>query len=794
MKVTLNWLKEFVDFDYSPDELAHKLTMAGLEIEECFQARRAFRGVKVGKIIESDPIEGSDHLSACVVDTGGQTVNVVCGAPNAHKGLMAPIATVGARLDNVQITARKIKGVPSEGMLCSEAELGLSERADGLMELPADTQIGTDLTHFLGQPDYIFDIFVTPNRADCQSVMGIARVIAAINNGKFSRPEIPWHEKDISGENPVQVSIKNSHRCARYSGRFIENIRIYASPFWLAERLYNVGVRAINNVVDITNYIMMETGQPLHAFDFDLLEGGEIIVRTAQKNERFTTLDEKHHVLDENALLICDAVKPVALAGMMGGQNSEVNAETSRVFLESAYFEPIGIRKSAKQLDIFTESSRRFERGVDPNGTIYAMNRAAFLMTRLADGKIVGQAGDHYARKIVPVTIDLNAGRVNRLLGTSCKTEDMSRILASIELDVEQINEQDLRVTVPTFRPDLTRPADLIEEVAINLGYDAIPSHLTAEINQLQTANPKDKFHDDLRRQLVALGLQETVSINLMPEKDAGFYLPAKSSLVHVVNPLSADLAVLRPSLLASLLSIVGYNRNRQNYTTRLFQIGNVAWKTEKYVEKIQVAAVLAGKRSEATWFGKETPFDFFDIKGLAMALLDRLGIHNVALESSTGRIWDAESVAVLAGGELIGSFGKMSDEACRLAKIKTNDVFAFDFDFGPLYRLTRVDKKFETISRFPSVPFDLAIIVDQEVSVAQIEKAIWTAAGPYLRQMRIFDFFTGEQIGTGKKSIGFSLTFSSKERTLDEESVEQSIKKVLAHLKKECGAELRPR
>ncbi|MBN1999903.1 phenylalanine--tRNA ligase subunit beta [candidate division KSB1 bacterium] len=794
MKVTLNWLKDFVDISYSPDQLAQKLTMAGLEVEDYFAVNRSFKGVKIGKIIDCTPIEDTDHLTSCLVDIGDGRVNVVCGAPNTKKGLVAPIALVGARLEKVEITSRRIKGIESEGMLCSEVELGLSERAEELMELPSDTPVGLDFERFLGEPDYVFDVFITPNRADCQSVIGIARVIASISGRQLRRPPVPWREQDISGNNPVQVIIKNSNRCARYSGRFIENIRIKASPFWLVERLFNVGVRSINNVVDITNYIMMETGQPLHAFDYKLLQGDKIIVRTALKDERFTTLDEKEHILNEHALLICDTVKPVALAGVMGGLNSEVQPETSTVFLESAYFEPVGIRKTAKELDIFTESSRRFERGVDPNGTVYAMNRAAQMMIDLADGHIIGKAVDNYARKINPVNIDLNIERVNRLLGTKRSMQDIAKILTSIEIDVVKSNHDMLSVNVPTFRPDITRPVDLIEEVAINLGYDYIPTNTVACINQLQTPNLKDKFRDFMRGLLVALGLRETVSINLMPDKYAEYFLPEKTGLVQIINPLSADLAALRPDIMSSLLTIISYNRNRQNDTCRFFQIGNVAWKTEAYVEKTHVAGILAGKRTESTWFGKEETFDFYDIKGLAMSLLGKLGIVDLTLKKNTVGFWDSSSVAVFSGKEYLGCMGKLNDQACRLAKIKINDVFAFNFDFDQLFRFARIDKKFESISKYPSVPFDLAIVVDNDVPVAQIEKFIWSAAGSDLIQVKIFDYYTGDQIGAGKKSIGFSLTFSSKERTLDESSVEQSIKNILAHLNRDCGAELRPR
>ncbi len=798
MKVTLNWLKEFVDFSLSASQVADALTMAGLEVEEVSTGVRNFSRVVVGKIVKSQKHPDADHLSLCQVDVGGNILPIVCGAPNACEGLKAPLALDGSvLLNDLKVETRKIRGFESQGMLCSEAELGLSDRSEQLMELSADAEVGQDLENVLGAADVIFDINVTPNRPDCLSVIGIAREIAAMTGSKLVRPEVKIAEFTDAIEKYMAVDVKDAERCFRYSGRYLRNISINPSPFWMASRLHAVGVRAINNIVDVTNYVMMEVGQPLHAFDYRLLEGNKIIVRTAEAGERFTTLDGQEHELDQESLLICDAAKPVALAGIMGGLNSEVQPDTSAVFLESAYFEPTNIRRTSKKLELSTESSRRFERGIDPNGTLYAMNRAAALMVELADAQVVGDAIDNYPHNVTPVEIDLSVHQSNVWLGVSQKREQIAEMLFSIELAVEQKNGDTIHATVPTFRPDLTRPIDLVEEIARLYGYDNVEPNVAPHINQLQEPNPRVLFRDYVRQILSGMGFRETCNLSLIHKKNGQDFLPQKTDFVALLNPLSEDLSVFRPNMIISLLTSVAYNRNRQMHDMRLFEIGNVAWKEKGHsvkTEKTQIAGILAGHRQENAWYGKAKEFDFYDIKGVVEGLLEKLGIEKVTQESAHNVFWGTESSKVIVDGKSCGAFGKIADDVLALFKIKTNDLFAFYFDFDKLFENRQNEKIYEPVPRFPSVPFDLALLIEVNVSAGNLEKEIWKSGGENLVDVRLFDYYKGEQVESGKKSVAFSLTFSSKERTLSDDEIENVIDQILAHLSEQFGAQLRDR
>lgn len=798
MKVTLNWLKEFVDISLSASQVADALTMAGLEVEEFATVERNFSRVVVGKIIKSQKHPDADHLSLCQVDVGGNILPIVCGAPNAYEGLKAPLALDGSVLSNdMKVETRKIRGYESQGMLCSEAELGLSDRSEQLMELAADLQVGQELEKVLGAPDVVFDINVTPNRPDCLSVIGIAREIAALTGVQLKKTDVKINESADAIEKYIAVDIEDSQRCYRYSGRYLQDVTIKPSPFWMASRLHAVGIRAINNIVDVTNYVMMEVGQPLHAFDYRLLKGNKIRVRTAEAGERFTTLDGQEHELDQESLLICDAEKPVALAGIMGGLNSEVQSDTTAVFLESAYFEPTNIRRTSKKLEISTESSRRFERGIDPNGTLYAMNRAAALMVELAGATVVGNAIDNYPHQVTPVSIDLSVPQSNEWLGISLKAEKIAEILAAIELSVAIKNRNMIHTTVPTFRPDLTRPVDLVEEIARLYGYNNVEPNVAPNINQLQEQNPRVVFRDFVRQVLSGMGFRETCNLSLIHKKFGQDFLPPKTSFVELLNPLSEDLSVFRPSMVISLLTSVAYNRNRQMHDMRLFEIGNVAWKDDGQsikTEKTQIAGVLAGHRQENAWYGSAQEFDFYDMKGVVEGLLSKCGIANFDQQSAADDFWAGESSQIYVDGNNFGAFGKITDDVISLFKIKTNDLFAFYFDFDILFQNYRKEKIYQPVPRFPSVPFDLALLIDANVSAGSLEKEIWKSGGENLVDVRLFDYYKGEQVESGKKSVAFSLTFSSKERTLSDDEIENVIDQILAHLSEQFGAQLRDR
>lgn len=796
MKVTLSWLKEFVDIQLSAAEIAHRLTMAGLEVESVAAIDRSFSGVVVGRILSCEPHPRADKLRICRVDTGrGEALEVVCGAPNATAGMLAPLALPGARLgDSLQVELREIRGILSHGMLCSEAELALTDRSEGLMVLDESASPGEDLGKWLGAPDYLFDIFVTPNRPDCLSVIGLARELAAVSGARFHVAPIQLPETTAPGN--VRVTIRNPELAPRYSGRSLDNLVPGTSPFWMAYRLHHAGMRAINNIVDITNYVMLETGHPLHAFDARQIEGDEIIVRAARPGEGFTTLDGKVHTLDGETCLICDGQKPVALAGIMGGLNSEVRDDTRQIFLESAYFSTTAVRRASKRLGISTESSRRFERGADPDATLAALNRAAALLQELAGARLAGAPVDACPEPIAPVELHLPLHRVNALLGTSLELTAVAEILARLEIRILAQQGEVLHCQIPSFRPDLTRPVDLIEEVARIHGYDRIPFARTVALDQAQQANPRVAFQDRLRSLLAGYGLRETLSLSMVSPAASGLFLPAGAGMVELLNPLSAEWSVFRSSLLISLLNNAAYNRNRQHPNLRLFEIGNAAWRmNDQFVEVKQVTGLLVGENLAAAWHTRPRPVDFYDIKGIVLALLQELGIGPVTLGPAEHSCWSQESAALLLpGGHLLGYCGQVAEAVLQTFKIKNAAVFGFQLDFDLLFEQRRSQRKFVPIPRFPNVPFDLALLLDVETPVGVIEAAIWKAGGPHLIKVELFDHYLGEQVPAGKKSIAFSLNFSSKERTLGEEEVERYVTDILTHLAEHHGAELRPR
>lgn len=798
MRVLLSWLKNFVDISRSPSELAAAFTMAGLEVERLEEIPRDFSGVVAGRVLSCEPHPKADKLQVCRVDAGGKPYTVVCGAANVKAGIMAPLAPPGALLMGQKLEAREIRGVHSDGMLCSEAELGLTDRAEGLMILDPSVAAGTDLKGHLGETDYVFDIFITPNRPDCLSVLGLAREVSAFTGTTLKKRPASGPCSSIAAENPLRVEIQDTAHCYRYSGQMLKNIRLESSPFWLAYRLHHAGLRAINNVVDVTNYVMLEMGHPMHAFDRRQLEGDRIIVRAAEEGETFTTLDGKQRTLDAESCLICDTAKPVALAGIMGGLNSEVLEDTSTVFLESAYFEPTNIRRTAKRLDIATESSRRFERGADPNGTLAALDMAARMLAELAGAEPVGGIVDVHPHPVAPMSIPFSIERCQTLLGTPINTDEALALLSRLEIVQRPESSSAMALEIPTFRPDLTRPVDLIEEIARLYGYDRIPFAHQAVVDQTQVRNERIDFTDRVRRILAGLGLHETLSLSLVPQPIAAKFLAAGEKPVELLNPLSTDWAVFRTSLLISLLQNTAYNRNRQMQNLRLFEIGRVAWwddKSSGHVERQQLAAILAGKRGEPAWYESAGGFDFYDIKGLVTALLTQIGIRDFRLVPAVGGWWDQESSGLALGqGTCIGGFGKLNRDIASEFKIKIDDLYAFYLDFDQLYAARPAGTIFQPIAKYPSVPFDLALLLDANTPVGEVTSSIRAAGGTHLAQVTLFDFYKGEQIPPGKKSVAFSLTFTSRDRTLDVADVEDAIADILNQLKRQFGAELRPR
>jgi phenylalanyl-tRNA synthetase beta chain len=801
MKFSFQWLREFVDFPHSPEELADALTHLGLEVEAVSAWKAEFQGVKVGQILSFQPLPETGHLSVCRVADGEKTLTVLCGAPNLKAGEKAALAPPGAVLPGgLRIEAASIRGVLSEGMLCSEKELGVSEEGSGLWLLDPSLPLGAPLEKVLELSDWILEVNVTPNRADCLCVAGLAREIGALARRPLRLPEPPVFSGPDKAGDLASVSIERPDLCPRYVAQMILGVKIAPSPFRIRRRLEALDVRAINNIVDATNYVMLEMGQPLHAFDFEFLEERRIVVRTASPGETFTTLDGVARKLPAECLMICDGRKPVALAGIMGGLNSEVRPETKNILLESAYFDPMGIRRTAKSVGLSTEASLRFERGVDPNGTLHAANRAAALMVETGGGRATREAVDAYPRRIEPVEISLRPSRINRLLGTEIPPEEIVSALRSLELPTEAGEGDLLRVTAPTFRVDLQREIDLVEEVARLHGFHKIPVTLpegkmaAAGKTRIQQAAGRAK---DI---LTAAGFWETVTYSFismamlrklrLPEGD-----PRLRALA-IQNPLSEDQGVMRTTLLPGLLQTAALNASRQTLDLRIFELGRVFFPragADLPEEAETVAGLLCGLRADETWAQPKGEVDFFDLKGAVETLLDRLGAEGfqVAREEKEPFLHPGSACRIEAGGCASGWMGEVHPEVREAYGLKQK-VFVFEFDFAKLAGRMRARRTFKPLVRFPAVHRDLAVIVAESVSADELLSGIRKANNGWIREVRIFDLYRGHPIPDGKKSIAFRLKYQQEGRTLTDAEVNEVQERVARVLVENHGAVLR--
>jgi len=794
LKVTIDWLKKYVDFSQSAGELAQALTMLGLEVDSVRQITFDFENVIVGKIIEIKKHEQRENLSICRVDVGKETLTLVCGAPNVKAGIKVPVALVNARLSgNFIVKAANIHGFDSPGMICSEAELGLSHQDDIIMVLNEKSEIGQNLKKVLGRGEVVVEIDLTPNRPDCLGVIGIAREIAALNRSSIKKPATKLSEvssKNIS--DVIQVTIENPESCPRYAARYIESVKISPSPRWLVEKLEAVGIRTINNVVDVTNFVMMETGQPLHAFDYDLLEDQKIIVRHAKAGEKFTTLDEKEHVLSGTSLLICDGKKPVALAGIMGGLNSEISSGTGKILLESAYFDPINTRKTSKMLGISTDSSQRFERGVDPEGQIYAVERATQLIHELAGGEIAKGHVDCFPNPVPKRIVKLRIDRVNHLLGTSISGDEIVDILNRLEIRAEKLSDG-IRAEIPSFRVDIEREVDLIEEVSRIYGFDKIGESTYSNIQLVQPENNQEKFTQLLRDILFGIGYNEVLTHSLIHQKWADRFCEHPS--IQLRNPISEDLGTLRTSLIPGLLQISKWNKNRYLNDQKLFEIGNVFyWLNQNLTshhERQKISLVRTGNTNSKNWLEKERESTFYELKGDIFSILGRLKINNFQCKKSPLKYLDDRSSELTIDGKNFGYIGALSSEILNTLDIE-NDIFIAELDCQIFLELYNWDKKFQPIPKFPAIKRDLSILIDHQVPVEDIEKVIWQSGGKYLKFVNLFDYYKGKQIAQNKKSLAFSLTFYSLERTLTEKEVDSDVESIIKKLNSKLRAQLR--
>jgi phenylalanyl-tRNA synthetase beta chain len=802
MKISYNWLKDYVKTDLKPADAADKLTLLGLEVEEIEEIGSDFEGFVVGKVLNVRAHPNADKLTLCDVDTGNETVQIVCGAKNVAAGQYVPVATVGSTLpvpmkngEYLTIAKTKLRGESSSGMICSEAELGISENHTGIMVLNGNYVPGTSLRKALKiEKDSIFEIAITPNRPDATCHIGVARDLAAATNSKFINPCKNVKTGKVLPVDDIKITIEDPDKCHRYAGLIVEGVSIEDSPAWLQSKLKSIGLRPINNVVDITNFVLHETGQPLHAFDYHLVGGKEIIVKSFDKDKEFVTLDSVKRNVPAGSLFICDGNGPVAIAGVMGGENSEVTEKTTRILIESAYFEPSSIRKTSKQLALQTDSSYRFERGIDPDMQLRAAYRAAELISEIAGGIIIDGEADIHPVKTEPLIVTLRITRVNYLLGTTLSKNEVVQILKSLEFDAVEKNEDLLACTVPTFRPDITREVDLIEEVGRVFDYNNIPRPVSAPFITPETLSEDEVFHQRLRHLAKSLRFKEIYSNSLLSGKEADLLAPAGLQ-IHTLNPVSQENTTLRTHLTGGFLKALRYNLNRNAASLRFFELGHIFRKSDNATwikgvhEHVHLLLGLCGNKKEEDWRGGAEPFTIFDIKENVEALFENLGISGEIERKSE----DNRELKYMYKGCLIATLSEINPDLLKGFDVEA-DAFVAEIDATALFELGagKHDITYSPIPKFPSFEFDAAFTVDVNVRAGDLTTELKNAAGTILKDVNVFDVYEGENLGKGKKSIAFRLTFLDSNKTLNIKDVEPVVKKIVQKLETNFGAKLR--
>lgn len=825
MKISYNWLREYVNSSLTPSEAEKILSSIGLEVESMESVEEipgSLDGVVVGEVVECGKHPDADKLSLTKVDAGeSELLQIVCGAPNVAKGQKVLVAKVGTTLtftsgEQVKLKRAKIRGVESAGMICAEDELGIGTSHDGIMVLPADAVVGTPAKEYLGlETDTLLEIGLTPNRVDAASHIGVARDFSAWLrfNGTDSRlvkPSVDNFESLVKSLDikPAKVTVVAADGAPRYAGLTFDNVTLAPSPDWLKKRISAIGLRPINNIVDITNFILHETGHPLHAFDYDKIAGHEVIVRRAKDGERFTTLDGVERELTADDLMICDAEKPMTLAGIFGGAESGITSSTKRVFLESAYFNPVSIRKSSKRHQIKTDASFRYERGADPEMVPYAIKRAAILFQELAGATVAGDIIDIYPEKIDRAVVEIDFERVERLIGKRIGRESILNILEYLEYDILKSDNTGASLSVPCYRVDVTRECDIVEDVLRIYGYNnvEIPERMVASITPGRKPDP-ESVKEGLSAFLAANGFHEIMNNSLTKGE---YYSKLKSfpeeNLVKILNPLSSDLNAMRQTLLLSGLEVVSYNINRQSSDLKLFEIGNVysyspaddgdlspALNLKSYKEGTKISLIVTGPGVQS-WRTSAIPASYFTLKGQLELLLRRYGIEPADLEysSAPSDIFSEGLVYKTQSGKEIGMMGTISQTLLKRFGIK-QQVFAAEISWDILFQLIKKQKVlFKEMPKFPEVKRDLALLLDEGVSFTEIRKSAFKAERKILKSVTLFDVYRGDKIPEGKKQYAISFVLQDSEKTLTDKYVEETMSKLLKNFETNFGAQLR--
>lgn len=810
MQVSIKWLKDYIDFTETPEQLADKLTMAGIPVENVVDPGEGLEKVVTGRIEKLEPHQNSDHLQICTMNVGlAENIIIVTGAQNVAEGQVVPVAMVGAHLPNgMKISKGKLRGVASNGMLCSAQELKLDleklpeEQKTGIFILPSDTPVGIPAKDVLGLNDVVLEFELTANRADCFSVFGLVREIAAITGNKPHFPEIRVNEDDNTKLNDIfSVEIADPDLCSRFSTRMLKNVKIGPSPEWMQQRLEGAGIRSINNVVDVTNFVMIELGHPMHAYDYDKITGKKLIARRAIEGEELHTLDDTSRKAKGEMLVIADSEKAAGLAGIMGGFETEITDTTTTVVLESADFYGPCIRRTARACGLSSEASGRFERGVDSETTIKALDRAAQLLQEMGACTVCEGIVDVYPNPKQANYVTFTPEQINNHLGTNIAKDVMLNIITSVGFDVTKDENDEITVKVPSWRNDVTCMADISEEIARLHGFDKIKSTLPNGVSMQGTQSAKQTFIDKVKASLSSQGLYETISFALTNEETFNkLNIPQDSPLrkaVPIMNPLSDEYPLVRTTLLSSIFDNLARNLARKNDDVALFEVGSVFFPkalpvTELPDEVVKIAGAITGRRNAQGWNQTNDMVDFYDAKGIIEELLANLRVTRYTVETGTHYAMHPGKTALFKKGrDVIATVGEVHPAVLSAYGI-TKPVYIFELDATIVMKYMAKDLKYKALPKYPATSRDIAMLVDVDVNAADIEKAMTKAAGQNLTQITLFDVYTGKQVEEGKKSLAFSLTFQSNDKTLTDAEIDPAIEKIVAKLQKDFNANLR--
>lgn len=807
MRASIKWLKDYVEFSQTPEALADLMTMAGVPVENIEYLGQGIENVVTGRIVEALPHPNADRLTVCKVDIGREVVTIVTGASNINTGNVVPVAVVGAQLPNgMTMEPAVFRGITSYGMLCSADELGLDTKIvppdarEGILQLPADTQAGLDIKPVLGLDDVVLEFELTPNRADCFSLIGLAREVAVLTGGVMKKPMLTLREKGTEKAGALAtVHIKDSALCSRFAARMLTDIKVGPSPAWLQHRIQAAGMRPINNIVDVTNFVMLEMGQPMHAYDYNLLSRHTIIVRRANPGEPLTTLDGVKRELTADMLVIADAVQAVGIAGVMGGLATEVTGSTANVLLEAASFDGSSIRKTSRALGLRSEASSRFERGVDTANIIRALDRAAKLLEDMGACKVCPGVIDEYPGIQLPRQITFTADWINGYLGTDIPQGAMTDILRRLEFDVE-IQGGKVLATVPTWRGDVSLAADISEEIARVYGYDKIPATTPWGNITKGSQNETQAMVDEVKNVLAGAGFNEVLSFSFThPSIYDKLNIPQDSKLrtaIEIMNPITDDFPILRTSLLGNVMETMVRNLSRKNDDLKIVEIGAVYLPAALPIEQLpaeplMVCGAMTGRRHEVGWNLSREQVDFYDAKGVVELVLEKLGITGYQVTAGAQDSYHPGKTAVfMKDGDMLAVVGEVHPKVLNAFEINKN-VYAFEMSVDMLAKHAVLVSSYQPLPKFPAVSRDLAVVLPQAASAAEVAKVITDSAGPLLRELRLFDVYAGEQVSAGMKSLAFALMFRA-DKTLTDEEVEVSIKNIIVSLEALLGAKIR--